>query len=90
MNEITVTEGLEIAHENGIQCLVFAIRQVLCTCAAFYVQIILSKIVCLICIYNMLCCKKILSSINFLNTTFVYSVCYRKIIFNVYHICTPS
>lgn len=43
MNEITVTEGLEIAHENGIQCLVFAIRQVLCTCAAFYVQIILSK-----------------------------------------------
>lgn len=76
MNEITATEGLEIAHENGIQCLVFAIRQVLCTCADFYVQIILSKIVCLICIYNMLCCKKILSSINFLNTTFSeYNIC---------------
>lgn len=26
MNEITVIEGLEITHENGIQCLVFAIR----------------------------------------------------------------
>lgn len=58
MNEITVTEGLEIAHENGIQCLVFAIRQVLCTCAAFYVQIILSKIVCIICILQYVVLQK--------------------------------
>lgn len=73
MNEITVTEGLEITHENGIQCLVFAIRQVLCTCAAFYVKIILNKIVCIIGIYVVL--QKIFK-FNFLNTTFSeYNIC---------------